>query len=383
MLPAAVPLRARPGSCFATLSGMTTGRAQRLLEWFAANRRELPWRGAFPRDAYRVLVSEVMLQQTQVDRVVGGFGPFIERFPTLEALAAAATDDVVAAFSGMGYYGRARRLHAAARAIVARGGWPRDAASLIALPGIGAYTSAAVAAFAFGGTVPPVDGNVCRVAARVTATALPSGGAALAREADRLARELHAEAPCPEVFEALMELGATVCTPQSPGCGACPLRLGCRGREAPERFPLPRPAQSPVTVAWVAVWLVRLDGRVLLRRIRDGGLLAGLWLPPLAVLAPAGDPRAVALSLARAFGVAGGVAAAAAVRHSITHHRIEVMPFTAAWPAGVREVNREVVFRDPAAPGLPTSSLLRKLLAVCSGPRQADFGELLAGPSAS
>ena len=355
---------------------MTIDRAQCLLEWFAANRRELPWRGAFPRDAYRVLVSEVMLQQTQVDRVIGGFSTFIERFPTIEALAAGATDDVVAAFSGMGYYGRARRLHEAAREIVARGGWPRDAASLAALPGIGAYTSAAVAAFAFGDTIPPVDGNVGRVAARLAAVTLPAGGAALARQADRLARELHAAAPCPDVFEALMELGATVCTPHSPRCGACPLRAGCRGREAPERFPLPRPVRSPVAVAWVAVWLVRPDGRVLLRRVRDGGMLAGLWLPLLAALAPTDDPHAVALALARSYGVLGGVAAAATVRHAITHHRIVVMPFTAGWPTGVREVDPEVVFRDPARPGLPTSSLLRKLLAVCAGPRQTDIGDL-------
>ena len=356
---------------------MRTSDARALLAWFVANRRALPWRGEFPRDPYRVLVSEVMLQQTQVDRVIDGFRRFVERFPTLAALAGAAADDVVEAFSGMGYYGRARRLHRAAQAIAARGAWPSDAAGLAALPGVGAYTSAAVAAFAFAGTDPPVDGNISRIAARVLAAPLPAGAVALTRRAAALAAELHAEAPCPEVYEALMELGATVCTPRMPRCGSCPLQARCLGRSDAERYPRPRPARAPIEVRWVAVWIVRPDGAVLLRRVPDASLLAGLWLPPLAALAPADDPLAVAARLAHLFGVTGGLVAAAPVRHSITHHRIEVTPYVAAPSApAVREPEPETRYRNPAAPGLPTSSLLAKLRAACTGPRQAVIDEL-------
>ena len=352
--------------------------ARDLLAWFADHRRDLAWRGEFPRDPYRVLVSEVMLQQTQVDRVVAGFRRFVERFPTLEALAAATSDDVVEAFAGMGYYGRARRLHLAARAIVARGAWPCDAAGLAALPGVGAYTSAAVAAFAFAGADPPVDGNVCRVAARVLRLALPIGSTPLARAAAAMARELHTRAPCPEVFEALMELGATVCTPQAPRCPACPLRGCCRGHDEAERFPLAKPARAPVDLRWVVLWMVRADGAVLLRRVPDGTLLAGLWLPPLTVIEPGTEARDAAAALARAHGFAGALRSAAAVRHAITHHRIEVVPFVGALPAvRVAEAATGATFRDPAAPGLPTSSLLGKLARSCSLPQQVGIDELL------
>ena len=361
---------------------MEPGDARLLLAWFAAHRRDLPWRGEFPRDPYRVLVSEVMLQQTQVERVVAGFRRFVDRFPTLEALATATSDEVVEAFSGMGYYGRARRLHLAARAIVANGAWPCDAAGLAALPGVGAYTSAAVAAFAFAGADPPVDGNVCRVAARVLRSPLPAGSAALTRHAATMARELHAEAPCPEVFEALMELGATVCSPRAPGCPACPLRACCRGHAAAERFPQSRPSRPTVDLLWVALWLVRADGAVLLRPVPDGALLAGLWLPPLAAVTPGVEARDAAAALARVNGFVGDLVGAATVRHAITHHRIEVAAFGGSWPAGrVAEAAAGATFRNPAAPGLPTSSLLGKLARACSPPRQAGIDELLRARS--
>ncbi len=343
-----------------------------MLAWFAANRRDLPWRGPFPRDPYRVLVSEVMLQQTQVERVREGFARFIARFPDVAALAAAAVDDVVAAFSGMGYYGRARRLHAAAREVASRGGWPATAAALRALPGVGAYTAAAVAAFAFAGDEPPVDGNVARVAARVLALPLRSGSAALQRRSGELARELRRRSPCPDVYEALMELGAAVCTPAAPRCHACPLAASCLGRTAPWRFPLPRPQRAAADVRWVALWLQREDGRVLLRRVPEGRLLAGLWLPPLADVAPGEDPAAAAATLARALGVAAPVVAVARVRHTVTHHRIEVTPCRCAWPTErVAETPVGAAFHAPASPEVPTSSLLAKLARACSPPGRA------------
>jgi A/G-specific adenine glycosylase len=355
---------------------MDRAAARRLLDWFAAVRRTLPWRGPFPRDPYAVLVSEVMLQQTQVERVAPGFKRFMTRFPSLASLAAASEDEAVAAFAGMGYYGRARRLQRAARAIVERGAWPATVAELAALPGMGPYTSAAVAAFAFAGAEPPVDGNVARVAARVGALELPLGSAALQRCAAAFARELHAGAPVPELFEALMELGATVCTPRAPRCPACPLRPSCGSARDPERVPLPRPQRAAVAQNWAALWLAAPDGTVLLRRVADGALLAGLWLPPLGTV-PAGEaPAAVARELASALGFHGDLAPVAAVAHSITFRRIAVHPFvgSVAGP-GVGEPTPDLARRDPGDPGLPTSSLLEKLHRACTGPRQPGLAE--------
>jgi A/G-specific adenine glycosylase len=343
------------------------------LRWFRAGRRDLPWRTPFPRDPYAVLVSEVMLQQTQVDRVIEVYLRFMERFPSLEALAVAPVDDVLRAFSGLGYYRRARLLHESARAIVALGSWPKDTGELARLPGFGPYTSAAVAAFSFGGSDPPVDGNVARVTARLRALPLPMGGAALFRAGRELAARLHAESPTPEVWEALMELGATVCTPASPRCGACPIRASCAAFAAghPAAFPLPRPQRSREAHRWVALWVERDDGRVLLRRVDDGPLLVGLWLPPLATLSDGIDPSVAAEGLAREAGVDVPLRATDVVRHSITHRDIRVVPFAATVSTlRVAEAQPGWSWQDPGAPTLPTSSLLAKLARACGG-RQA------------
>jgi A/G-specific adenine glycosylase len=348
--------------------GVPEKLAEPLLRWFSRGRRELPWRTGFPRDPYAVLVSEVMLQQTQVDRVAEAFPSFLRRFPSLEALAAAPEEDAVHAFSGLGYYRRARLLHASARAIVARGGWPRSAAELTVLPGFGPYTSAAVAAFAFAGGDPPVDGNVSRVTARLRALDLPMGSSALLAAGRELAAELHAETPTPEVWEALMELGATVCTPAAPRCGVCPLAGSCAALAAgtPLAYPGPRPARSRERQRWVAVWLQRQDGRVLLRRVDDGPLLAGLWLPPYAVLSEGTDPTSAARALAGEAGFAGTLSPAPAVRHGITHRDIRVLPYVATIPGNpVAEAMPGWSWQHPTAPALPTSSLLGKLAAAC------------------
>jgi len=342
--------------------------AERLLGWFRAGRRDLPWRAPFPRDPYVVLVSEVMLQQTQVDRVVEAFRRFMKRFHSLEALAEAPEEDAVHAFSGLGYYRRARLLHASARAVVERGGWPRSARELARLPGFGPYTSAAVAAFAFAGDDPPVDGNVARVTARLRALELPMGSAALLAAGRELAASLHAESPTPEVWEALMELGATVCTPTSPRCGSCPLAVSCTAVAAgtPLAYPGPRPQRSREEQRWVAVWLQREDGRVLLRRVDDGPLLAGLWLPPFAVLSEGDDETSAAGALAHEAGFAGTLSAAPAVRHAITHRNIRVLPFVATLPGHrVAEARPGWSWQRPGAPALPTSSLLGKLAGAC------------------
>ncbi len=341
----------------------------RLIDWFQKGRRELPWRGPFPRDPYSVLVSEVMAQQTPVQRAAAAYPEFMRRFPSLAALAAADVEDVLHAFAGLGYYRRARLLHQAACAIVARGGWPATARELASLPGFGPYTAAAVAALAFGGDEPPVDGNVARVAARMLGLALPLGSPELMRAGRAFAGGLHAENPRPELYEALMELGATVCTPGSPRCDACPLGRGCAAAAAGtvEAFPLPRARRSRERRRWVAVWLERPDGAVLLRRVDEGPLLVGLWLPPFAELGDGEDPAEAATAIARDAGWPVRLRREAGVRHAITHRDILVIPFAGA-AGGVRvaEPRDGWSWQHPGDPAVPTSSLLAKLAGACS-----------------
>lgn len=347
---------------------MADRSGERLIEWFRRGRRELPWRGPFPRDPYSVLVSEVMAQQTQAQRAAAAYPEFMRRFPSLAVLAAADIGDVLHAFAGLGYYRRARLLHQAAGAIAARGAWPTTAGELALLPGFGPYTAAAVAALAFGGDEPPVDGNAARVTARVLALAYPLGSPELLRAGRAFARELHAEAPTPELFEALMELGATVCAPASPRCGACPLLARCAAAAAgtAEAFPLPRARRSRERRRWVAVWLERPDRTVLLHRVDEGPLLLGLWLPPFAELADGEEPVATAHSLARAAGWPVPLAPAPAVRHAITHRDILVLPF--AGSAGRTRISEEREgwsWQDPDNPSVPSSTMLAKLAVAC------------------
>ncbi|MDD5562242.1 MAG: NUDIX domain-containing protein [Thermoanaerobaculaceae bacterium] len=352
---------------------MAAQDAGTLIGWFRRGRRDLPWRGPIPRDPYSVVVSEVMAQQTQVQRAAAAYPAFLRRFPSIAALAAADVDEVVHAFAGLGYYRRARLLHQAARAIVARGAWPTTARELAMLPGFGAYTAAAVAALAFGGDEPPVDGNVARVTARVLALALPLGSPALLRAGRAFARDLHVGAPDPELFEALMELGATVCTPTSPRCDECPLlpRCAAAAAGAAEAFPLPRTHRRRERQRWAAVWLERPDRTVLLRRVDEGPLLAGLWLPPFAVLADREDPEAAARALARDAAWPVPLAPVAAVRHTITHRDIQVLPFVGSVAAArVGEDRAGWRWHDPDHPSVPSSTLLAKLAAAC-GRRRA------------
>jgi A/G-specific adenine glycosylase len=343
--------------------------ARTLLRWFRATCRDLPWRGPFPRDPYRVLVSEVLAQQTQVDRAAVVFRRFVDRFPSIEALAAADVEDVVQEFTGLGYYRRARLLHAAARAIVARGAWPSDYEELAALPGLGPYTAAGVSAFAFGGDTPPVDGNIARVTARVRALALRLGSRELLRAGHALAGEMYAAVKTPEVWEALMELGATVCTPAAPRCPACPLRAGCGARRAgsPDAFPLPRKARAREKQRWAALWLARPDGSVLLQRV-DAPLLAGLWLPPFAVMRDGEQPEAAARALAEGAGFTVTLRPGPTIRHALTHRDILVSAFLGTVRAArVGEAADGWSWQDPHRPRVATSSLLAKLARACAG----------------
>ncbi len=336
-------------------------RGDLLLKWFETHRRALPWRRE-PRDPYRVLVSEFMLQQTQVERVSPRFEAFVNRFPDLESLATAGEQDVLEAWSGLGYYRRARALHAAARAIRDAGAWPETARELQDLPGVGPYTAAAVASLAFGQACPVLDGNVLRVGARVLAldgdVRRAPGKDAIAGFVTGLIEETGDPAA---VNEALMELGATVCRLHAPECHRCPLAAACRARASgfPERWPEPRRSREPERLHWAAAVIVDPGGRWLLRRVESGPVLRGLWLPPMVAVEDAARARAAALGVAPlpVEPLAQGVLPA--VRHSITHRRIAVhpVPLRVSAPAEV-EGHR---WADPERPGLPTSSLLGKL----------------------
>ena len=250
-----------------------------LAAWFSTAARDLPWRRT--RDPYAIMVSEFMLQQTQVVTVVPYFERWMRRFPTFAALAVAEENDVLSAWQGLGYYSRARRLHAAARAVMKNhgGALPPDLAAISALPGIGAYTAGAIAAFAFDLSVPAVDANIARVLTRLFHIAVPidttAGRDAVWDAAARLVPE-HGAATH---IGALMELGALVCIPRAPRCLECPIRTHCRAPN-PEVLPLKRPRLS--TISLEENCAVTLDrGRILLAE-QTGPRWRGLWkLPPL------------------------------------------------------------------------------------------------------
>ena len=251
----------------------------KLLRWFRREKRVLPWRTE-PRDPYRTWISEVMLQQTRVDVVIPYYQRFLKRFPTLDKLAEAPLDDVLALWSGLGYYSRARNLHKAAQA--AGRELPRTAAELRELPGFGPYTAAAVASLAHNEDVPLVDGNVARVLARVFRL---RGDAR--KKSWKLAEKLFPRGRAGEFNEALMELGATVCTPRAPNCTSCTIRRICRGRDAPEQFPEPKKRPARPLLEWDAVALRRRDGAILLARRPPHALFAGMWdLPATEIKLP-------------------------------------------------------------------------------------------------
>ncbi len=260
---------------------------KKLLAWYRRSRRDLPWRRT--RDAYYIWVSEVMLQQTQVATVVPFYERFLARFPDVASLARAPLDDVLKQWEGLGYYARARNLHAAAREVVNRfgGSVPGDADAFRTLPGVGEYIGAAVPSIAFGVPTVVVDGNVKRVIARLFATAESVDRPAGAREIRRLADSLLDRAHPGDFNQALMELGATVCRPTGPSCGTCPVADACAALAAgtPEAFPRRDPRRA-VPVQRIAVGVVRRNGRVLITRRAESGMLGGLWEFPGGKIGP-------------------------------------------------------------------------------------------------
>jgi A/G-specific adenine glycosylase len=349
-------------------SAEAAGRA--LLAWYDRAHRHLPWRAppGCTADAYRVWLSEIMLQQTTVKAVVPYYADFVRRWPSVEALAAASPDDVLAAWAGLGYYSRARNLHACARAVMERHGgrFPAAEPELRELPGIGPYTAAAIATIAFGAPATPVDGNVERVVARLYALTEPMPAAK--PELRRLARGLTPAERAGDHAQAMMDLGATVCTPKRPSCSLCPVAAFCaaRARGIAAQLPLrsARP-ERPLRLAHVFVAL-REDGHVLLRRRPESGLLGGMLEVPSTPWAEALPPLAEALQAAPVR--ASWRALAGIVTHTFTHFRFEASVHRATVPARSRLTSAAdaprcqwVARHDLDRAALP--SVMRKIIA--------------------
>ncbi len=302
-----------------------------LLAWYDRHRRDLPWRAppGGHADPYRVWLSEIMLQQTTVATVRPYFDQFVARWPDVSALAAASLDEILHEWQGLGYYARARNLHAGARTVAERHGGvlPSEPTTLRALPGIGDYTAAAIAAIAFDRRIAAVDGNVERVVARLYAVAEPMPAAKPRLQA--LAAGLVPEQRAGDFAQAMMDLGATICIPRRPRCVLCPWRLSCTvaasgiAEELPARA---EKAERPIRYG-IAFWLTRPDGAVLLRRRPEKGLLGGM------IEIPSTPWRAVPWEHADAVGAAPAPAHWAPlpgiVRHGFTHFLLELAVVTA------------------------------------------------------
>lgn len=305
-----------------------------LLDWYERHQRPLPWRRT--KDPYAIWVSEVMLQQTQVATVIDYYQRWLERFPTVSALAQATEDDVLHAWQGLGYYSRARRLLEGARYLIREHGseLPKTPAAWLDVPGVGRYTAGAVTSIAFGAKAPVVDGNVMRVLCRLYALPGNPQKAPLAGELWRLAEALLVTGAPGDVNQALMELGATVCQPKAPKCSACPWRSRCRAHATgqAERYPeLPeRPKPTPVVMACA---LVSRGERVLLtQQAASAPRWASMWLfPAVEVSAERDAPRALTRALGERYGVPGRVLTKLGVfKHAVTRYRITLHAYAVA-----------------------------------------------------
>jgi len=340
-----------------------------LLSWYDRHRRELPWRRT--KDPYGVWVSEVMLQQTTVKTAMPYYEAFLKRFPTLQALAEEPEEEVLGAWSGLGYYHRARNLHRGAQHVAERHGgrFPRTLEAALAVPGVGLYTASAILSIAHGLPLPVVDGNVRRVLARLLALRGPEyrkDGPYYNRAEELLDRERPGD-----WNQALMELGATVCTPRDPGCEACPLRSRCRARAlgVVDELPEGRARRAPVDVQ-VAAALVERDGKVLLVRRPEGRLLGRMWEVPQTSLESRGLPD-LARELEERHGlrvVPGALAVRA--RHAITYRRITLEGYRSRLKAPPpTDPDRFLWARPEEVAALPVSSSTRKLLKGLGAPQ--------------
>src|SRR5680860_729020 len=344
--------------------------AKALLAWYESERRHLPWRVP-PRarqDPYKVWLSEIMLQQTTVKAVLPRYAMFLRRWPYVQVLSRAELGEVLAAWAGLGYYARARNLHACARTVVGEhgGAFPETEAGLRQLPGIGAYTAAAIAAIAFGEPATPVDGNIERVVARLfcVETPLPAAKAEIKALAGSLTPAMRAG----DYAQSLMDLGATICTPRRPACALCPLRPGCCAFAEGLAEVLPYKAEKAErpTRRGAAFVAVRADGAVLLRERPLKGLLGGMLETPSTPweeTAPNGNAVSDHAPVEAAWHKTAGL-----VAHTFTHFHLELAVYraeigddAALTDAAQAERCKWLMRRDLAGAALP--SLMRKVLA--------------------
>lgn len=358
---------------FDDLADPTFSRA--VIDWQRAHgRHELPWQNT--RDAYRVWLSEIMLQQTQVAAVLGYYARFLERFPTVQALASAPIEDVMACWSGLGYYTRARNLHACARRVVEQHGgeFPSDPVLLADLPGIGRSTAAAIAAFSHGVRAAILDGNVKRVFARVFGIDEYPG---VKPVEDGLWRRADALLPADGIeayTQGLMDLGATLCTRSSPDCQRCPLQDRCvafaTGRTAELPVRKPKKATPEKRAAMLAV----IDGgEVLLQQRPSTGIWGGLCSLPeqdghVALDTPATDAAGVAAK-ASAFGEVEEVEALMPLVHVFTHYKLHIMPYRIALSSRGATPDGHLWWKLSAIADAPLPAPVKKLLSELASPK--------------
>ncbi len=307
-----------------------------LLGWFRRSQRDLPWRRT--RDPYRIWVAEVMLQQTRVAAVVPYYRRFLKRFPSVAALARARAEQVLRYWAGLGYYNRARHLHRAAKEIVARhaGRFPRGLEAALGLPGVGRYTAAAVLSIAYGSTHAVLDGNVARVLARLSKLCGELRSQRRWRQLQRAAQELLEPESPGEWNQAMMELGATVCTPRAPRCAECPVARWCQAYKLgiAEQLPAPRRKRAPVRVTLAAAVLLDRRGQTLLVKPEDGdprgeagALFSRIWQFP-AIRVSRHPQKELARHLQASLRLNGGkLVPLPTARHSVTFREITLAPF--------------------------------------------------------
>lgn len=333
---------------------------QDLLRWYDRAARDLPWRGT--RDPYAIWVSEVMLQQTRVETVIPYYERFLRRFPTPEALAEADEDAVLSQWSGLGYYRRARLLQAGVREVVARYGGkvPEDAERRLALPGVGRYTAGAIGSIAFDKEEPIVDGNVTRVLARVFRIRTPVGSSETTKALWALAERLVPGERPGELNQALMELGATLCTPKQPACDTCPIVHACQAHAQGEvdALPVPKPRKAPRKLDLTAV--VATSGRGNSQQVwltkADQALFGGLWGVPMSEGEPRDTLRHAGLRARLQPDAIGKVA------HVLTHRRMQIDVYRATGAKAEASPARRG-FKSDELDRVGVSTLTKKLLA--------------------
>jgi A/G-specific adenine glycosylase len=350
----------------------TADRTRALLAWYRDARRDLPWRRT--RDPYAIWISEVMLQQTRVDTAIGYYERFLRRFPTIASLARADIASVLSIWAGLGYYRRARHLHAAAKAVLDKHGGevPSDLTSLRALPGVGAYTAGAVASIAFDVAAPAVDGNVVRVLARWHGVEEDPHAGAGRRRLEELARDAVSSSGSPGDWnQALMELGATVCVPSQPKCLLCPVAFACeaRLRGLVARIPRPKPRAKSIAVDHAAAVIEREETYFFVRR-PEGVRLAGLYEFPTVELTDGSEPKHALAGFVRestGLPVEFGEPIAE-LKHTITNQRIRVRAFAAT--TARPETGRGQWLTPAAARRKGLTAAARKILERIAAPSQ-------------